>query len=194
MSSLLNRADQERLNDLFAPKVAFGKSLIYIGIHELKCTKVEWRATRNGSKMLYFELWKKPEYTYYSRKEKVPFAKMKFFHIPSISDSVPFSPNDWFRYTFTSNISNEFLTMLHAKLLQKPVFKAIIGQEEKPVTIQGLTGEYTKLYWNNFIHSVYRIDEEVSMTNDLYFELYKPYYEKTYDKELLEKEEDECPF
>lgn len=186
---ILNDDDQRKLSEMFSPKKAYGKVLLPIGVHEVRCTLCEWRTTRVGKGYLSFELWKKPDIMYYDSVQKVSFGKLKFFHIPCEEERDTEWRNDWFAKTYSDTMPLHYLEYLYHRLLQKPSFKVVVGQIQEYAKTRTITGlEYERLYWNNFIRSVHRLDEEVKLTNADYFSLYRPAVEKIKRQEII------CPF
>lgn len=175
-----------KLSQMFELKKGFGRFLIPIGVHELTCVKAEWRFTSNGRRMLYAELWKKPSIPNYRIEEKISFGKIKLYHIQGNGNEP--AKDRWFN-TFTTDIDPIELEKLYRRLSVKPMFKAVVGIVEESF----VTGEYikaTKTGYRNFIRSVHRLDDPVTLTNNDYFDLYRvPFREYELKEETVV-----CPF
>lgn len=181
---------RDTLNRMFLPTKQWGKPLIPCGVHVLKCTKCEWRVGKM-KRYLYVELWKRPEYHPYA-KEAVSYGKIKLFHIPTLLDD----PKENWYDRFTTTLNEHFLEHLRERLSTRPKFKAVIGRREVERAEPTVGGYIYSYYWENYIRSVHRIDEEIVLTNEDYFDLYKPFEDKKQSTQPLDlpQVEDEVPF
>lgn len=156
---MLNRETHDILNALFLPVKSMGHVLIPVGLHTLKCTGVKWEFTRNGSSMLVVELWRRPMDV---GGVRVSFSKLILRHVVGSGEGGRWYDN------FTVGMPYDFLIRLEGKLKQRPEFKALIGRRQRSFNSGGML---YNTFWENYIAAVYRVDEEVTLTNSDYLNL-----------------------